>query len=270
MSNVQKKSLSAHFQAAFSTIVSNAGVFIPLALLLGTIDVFLFRGALSLNGFAPTDNILQLQIPPSQLMKLTFSFLGLAIGIKAIIGPLIAVLVAVYARSTAMQTSLSFGKAINFAMKRYKHIFVPYLLAMLSIQIGMLIVIPGIMFMMQYAFVDSVGSFEKEPHVLTRSKRLTKSRRKSLILLILPFVLLGQGMQFVDFIYSSSVPKLIGFHSLYEGLFLVISACFYMLYHERVALIEQKKQRRAAKEAEKLDDPATENNANTAVETGTE
>ena len=38
----------------------------------------------------------------------------------------------------------------------------PYLLAMLSIQVGMLIVIPGIMFMMQYAFVDSVATLEKE------------------------------------------------------------------------------------------------------------
>jgi len=86
--------------------------------------------------------------------------------------------------------------------------------------------------------------------VLTRSKRLTKSRRKSLVMLILPFVLLGQGMQFVDFIYSSNLPALIGFHSLYEGLFLVITSTFYMLYHERILLIEQHKARKAAKQAQ--------------------
>ena len=66
-------------------------------------------------------------------------------------------------------------------------------------------------------------------------------------MLILPFVLLGQGMQFVDFIYSSNLPALIGFHSLYEGFFLIIGATFYMLYHERVLLIEQHKARKAAK-----------------------
>ena len=86
--------------------------------------------------------------------------------------------------------------------------------------------------MMQYAFVDSVATLEKEKHVLTRSKRLTKSRRKSLVMLIGPFVLLGQGMQLVDLLYSSNLPALIGFHSLYEGLFLVITSTFYMLYHE--------------------------------------
>lgn len=261
MSTIRKQSLSTHFASALKTILSNAGIFIPIALLLGTLDVFLFRGALSLNDIDPSTNILkamqtldpstgQPQMAQSDLIKLTFSFLGLAIGVKSIIGPIIAIITAMYARATAMGQSVGFGKVLNFALKRYKNVFVPYLLAMLSIQFGMLIVIPGIMFMMQYAFVDAVASFEKEAHVLTRSKRLTKARRKSLIILIIPFVLIGQGMQFVDFIYSSSVPKLIGFHSLYEGLFLAISACFYILYHERVALIEQHKQRRAAKAAE--------------------
>lgn len=250
MSPIRKQSLLQHLSSGFGAIFSNAGIFIPMTLALGTLDVFLFRGALSLNGFAPTDNILQMQIPPSALMKLTFSFLGLAIGIKAIVGPIIGMLVVLFSRAHAKSTKLKMNSAINFISKRYKSVFVPYLLAMLSIQVGMLIVIPGIMFMMQYAFVDSVATLEKEKHVLTRSKRLTKSRRKSLVMLILPFVLLGQGMQFVDFIYSSNLPALIGFHSLYEGLFLVITSTFYMLYHERILLIEQHKARKAAKQAQ--------------------
>lgn len=250
MSPIRKQSLLQHLSSGFGAIFSNAGIFIPMTLALGTLDVFLFRGALSLNGFAPTDNILQMQIPPSALMKLTFSFLGLAIGIKAIVGPIIGMLVVLFSRAHAKSTKLKMNSAINFISKRYKSVFIPYLLAMLSIQVGMLIVIPGIMFMMQYAFVDSVATLEKEKHVLTRSKRLTKSRRKSLVMLILPFVLLGQGMQFVDFIYSSNLPALIGFHSLYEGLFLVIASTFYMLYHERILLIEQHKARKAAKQAQ--------------------
>jgi hypothetical protein len=263
MSTTRKQSLSTHFGSAFSAILGNATVFIPTIIALGTLDVFLFRGALSLNGFAPTDNILQMQIPPSQLIKLTFSFLGLAIGIKAFLGPIVGMLVVLFSRAHAKKSELTISSAINFIVKRYKNVFMPYLLAMLSIQVGMLIVIPGIMFMMQYAFVDSVATLEKEKHVLTRSKRLTKSRRKSLILLILPFVLLGQGMQFVDFIYSSNLPALIGFHSLYEGLFLIISATFYMLYHERILLIEQHKARKAAKEKD-----TQETAANTQNDTG--
>lgn len=247
MSTIRKQSILSHFGSALSAILGNAGVFIPVTLALGALDVFLFRGALSLNGFEPTDNILQMQIPPSQLIKLTFSFLGLAVGVKAFIGPIVGMLVVLFSRAHAKKSSLSLGNAFSFIQKRYKNVFVPYLLAMLSIQVGMLIVIPGIMFMMQYAFVDSVATLEKEKHVLTRSKRLTKSRRKTLVMLILPFILIGQGMQFVDFIYSSNLPALIGFHSLYEGLFLVTTSTFYMLYHERILLIEQHKARKVAK-----------------------
>ncbi len=265
MSTIRKQSLGTHLSSGFKAILGNAGVFIPIMLALGALDVFLFRGALSLNGFKPTDNILQMQIPPSALMKLTFSFLGLMIGIKAVLGPIIGMLVVLYARATAKSSALSMNSAINFISKRYKNVFIPYLLAMLSIQVGMLIVVPGIMFMMQYAFVDSVATLEKEQHVLTRSKRLTKSRRKSLILLILPFVIIGQGMQFVDFIYSSNLPALIGFHSIYEGLFLVITATFYMLYHERILLIEQHKARKAAKE-NTLQETSTEQSDSTSAD----
>ena len=154
------------------------------------------------------------------LIKLTFSFLGLAIAIKAFVGPIIGMLVVLFSRAHAKSSPLSINSAINFIVKRYKNVFMPYLLAMLSIQVGMLIVIPGIMFMMQYAFVDSVATLEKEKHVLTRSKRLTKSRRKSLVMLIFTLLYCLGRMQFVDFIYSSNLPALIGFHSLYEGFFL--------------------------------------------------
>ena len=53
MSTIRKQSLPKHFSSAFSAILGNAGVFLPVTLALGTLDVFLFRGALSLNGFAP-------------------------------------------------------------------------------------------------------------------------------------------------------------------------------------------------------------------------
>ena len=271
MSPIRKQSLKQHLSSGFAAIFSNAGIFIPVILALGTLDVFLFRGALSLNGFAPTENILKMEIPPSALMKLTASFLGLAIGIKAIVGPIIGMLVVLFSRAHAKSTKLNMNSAINFITKRYKSVFVPYLLAMLSIQIGMIIIIPGIMFMMQYAFVDSVATLEKEKHVLTRSKRLTKSRRKSLVMLIGPFVFLGQGMQLIDLLYSSNLPALIGFHSLYEGLFLVITSTFYMLYHERILLIEQHKARKAAKQAQQESvDTNVDSNEVSEVDTKTE
>ena len=163
-----------------------------------------------------------------------------------------------------MNSSLSLSKAINFALKRYSVVFVPYLLALLSIQIGMIIIIPGVMFMMQYAFVDSVASLENEQHVLSRSKKLTKPRRKSLVLLILPYVLLGQGVQFAEFIYSSEPWKLLAINATFEASLLLLLSSFYMMYHERVTRISEKKARRQSESTDTADTSENVNDAENA------
>ena len=82
---------------------------------------------------------------------------------------------------------------------------------------------------------------ENEKHVLSRSKRLTKPRRKSLIILILPYVLMGQAVQLAEFVYSAEQGKLILINSVYEGFLILILSSFYMIYHERVTLISERK-----------------------------
>lgn len=243
-----KKNLSSHVGNAFQTLLSHGIIFIPLLILLGIFDTFLFHTALKINGLKPTDNILQMGLSQSALIKLSFSHLGMMLIYKALIGPIVSMLVVVYSRARIMQQPLNIGEAINFVMKRYGSVFLPYLLAMLSIQIGSIIVIPGIMFMMQYAFVDSVATLEKEKHVLTRSKRLTKSRRRSLIFLILPYILIGQGIQIGEFVYSADISKLILINMAYEGILVLVLSSFYSLYHERIALIAERKKRKAEKE----------------------
>jgi hypothetical protein len=244
MSN--KKKLTNHISAAIRTIFSNALFFIPLIIILGILDTALFHGALSINELEAGSK--DLMSDQSKLIKMSFTYLGLMLFSKAILGPFISILIVAFSRATAMQTSLGIGTAINFAFKRYKKVFVPFLLALLSIQIGMIIIVPGIMFMMQYAFVDSVATLENEKHVLTRSKRLTKSRRKSLIFLILPYVLLGQVVQFAEFIYSADMTKMILINAAYEGLLIMLLSSFYMMYHERVTLISERKARKKAEQ----------------------
>jgi len=241
----KKKNISSFISAAISTFFSNAMLFIPLILFLGVLDTLLFHGALKLNNVEDAKNLMSNQ---SVLIKMSFTYLGLMITSKAIIGPFISILVVVFSRATAMESNLSVGKAVNFAIKRYTKVFFPFLIALLSIQIGMIIIIPGIMFMMQYAFVDSVASLEEEPHVLSRSKKLTKTRRKSLVILIIPYVLLGQGVQLAEFIYSAEPVKLLLLNSAYEGLLIILLSSFYMMYHDRITLIAEK---RARKKAEK-------------------
>ena len=63
------------------------------------------------------------------------------------------------------------------------------MIAQLCIQIGMVVVIPGVLFMMQYAFVDPVTCIEKNAGPLTRSRKLTRALRGSLLAFIIPFML---------------------------------------------------------------------------------
>ena len=237
----KKKNISSFISAAISTFFSNAMLFLPLILFLGILDTVLFHGALKLNNVEDAQNLMSNQ---SVLIKMSFTYLGLMITSKAIIGPFISILVVVFSRATAMGRPLTIGTAINFALKRYTKVFFPFLIALLSIQIGMIIIVPGIMFMMQYAFVDSVASLEEERHVLSRSKKLTKTRRKSLIILIIPYVLLGQGVQLAEFIYSAEPEKLLLLNSAYEGLLIILLSSFYMMYHDRITLIAEKRARK--------------------------
>jgi hypothetical protein len=240
----KKKILFSHVSAAIKTLFSNAMFFIPLVLTLGIIDTALFHGALAINDLDASSK--DLMSNQETLIKMSFTYLGLMLVTKAIIGPFISILIVAFSRATAMGSSLSIGKAINFAFNRYSKVFLPFLLAFLSIQIGMIIIIPGVMFMMQYAFVDSVASLENEPHVLSRSKRLTKPRRKSLIILILPYVILGQAVQLAEFVYSADTFKLVLINSSYEFFLMILLSSFYMMYHERVTLISEKKARKKA------------------------
>ena len=247
----KKKNLANHVSSAAKALLSNLPVFLTIALILGGIDTLLFHGALSINGLeASSKELLSNQMV---LIQTSFTLLGLMMFTKAILGPFVSILVVVYSRASAMNSSLSLGKAVNFALKRYSVVFVPYLLALLSIQIGMIIIIPGVMFMMQYAFVDSVASLENEPHVLSRSKKLTKPRRKSLVLLILPYVILGQCVQFAEFIYSANPWKLLAINATFEGSLLLLLSSFYMMYHERVTRISEKRARRQSEVAETAD-----------------
>lgn len=126
------------------------------------------------------------------VLKLSGSFLG----IEVIFGPIFAAVAIFVARATPGSSSL-YG-ALNFALNRYGRMFVPHLSAQLSIGIGMAIVLPGILFFLQYAFVDAIASLEKEKWPLSRSKKLTKGRRRTLFLLVLPYVVIMQGWILVD------------------------------------------------------------------------
>ena len=167
--------------------------------------------------------------PASQdLPKVLVSMLGAQFGIEIFLGPILAAC-AVYVGRTAVEgKSGSLYKAVNFALSRYTRVFIPHFVAWLSITLGMIIIVPGVLFLLQYAFVDAVACMEEEKSPLPRSKRLTKGRRKSLFLLALPWIALSQlwalSQSGLVMAAGDTVASMITF---------VMFVAFYLLYDER-------------------------------------
>ena len=91
---------------------------------------------------------------------------------------------------------------------------------------------------------------EKEKHVISRSVKLTKGRRKSLFFLILPWAILTQLFGFLALYASDSIMKLTAANMLLEGLIFMMYTCFFMLYDQRIKQIEELRAERLAQQKE--------------------
>ena len=72
----------------------------------------------------------------------------------------------------------SFYDALNFGLNRWGRMWKAHGRALLAVQLGMLVIVPGILFGLQYAFVDAIATLDaKEPNPGERSRKLTARRR---------------------------------------------------------------------------------------------
>ena len=97
----------------------------------------------------------------AQLVSVILTFMGLNLLKVLLVGPLLSMMVVYLGFAFTQNKEVSPYNALNFILRNYKRLFVPFLIAQLCIQIGMVVVIPGVLFMMQYAFVDAVTCIEK-------------------------------------------------------------------------------------------------------------
>ena len=173
---------------------------------------------------------------PSQedLVRVLLPLNGVIIATELLLGPIIAALAVYTGRCFTEGLAPSLYKGLNFALNRYGRMFLPHLAAQLSIQLGLVIIIPGILFMMQYAFVDAVAALEDERAPLNRSKRLTRGRRRSIFLLFLPWLILSQALLFAELwalgegplaMFAVKIPAFL--------LIFIMQIGFYLLYDER-------------------------------------
>lgn len=80
----------------------------------------------------------------------------------------------------------SLGGAINYGLNRASRVALPHFMAYSLVVIGNIVIVPGIIFGLMFAFVDGIATLDpQESAVLSRSSRLTSSRRGSIFRVML-------------------------------------------------------------------------------------
>jgi len=185
-------------------------------------------GALDMSDLSGASN-------QTETVRVILSLFGLQLGVEVFLGPIIAALAIYVGRHTVgNDQSPSVYGGINFAMNRYRNLLIPHAVAWLSIWMGMIIIVPGILFLLQYAFVDAVACTEKEGGPLSRSKRLTRGRRRTLFFIMLPWLVISQAASLFQLWAMSQTVWLMLFGNMLLGLVVFVTfIAFYLVYDER-------------------------------------
>ncbi len=145
----------------------------------------------------------------------------------------------------------SVGESFRWGRRQWGRVFVNRWLAGMAIVGGLiLLVIPGIVFAVWFVFVDAIVSIEgdKQPHVLRRSRELTRDHRWmiffsgfiALILLFLVGAVLGVPLAFMDhWLLSAIVNCLLAvIYQIIPIMFLLAYLHFVSTAKETIPLVE--------------------------------
>ena len=214
-------------QALFSTWK----IVLPIAVTLGTLVAFL--DIVTMEMLAP-EALKGGASDQSTTLKLMFGWWGVMLLVEVFLGPIMAAMSIYAARTHSHGGVPTLGKAFNFALARYGKIFKWHAIAFLSIQVGMIAIVPGILFLLQYAFVDSILCLEEEKWPLGRSTHLTKKRRGRIFALMLPWLVFTQVLGFAElYAIGMGVHVLVGLMSMAYILNIWVVMVFYTFYEDR-------------------------------------
>lgn len=243
-----KRSAVSALGSALGATFKNLPTVIPLMLVLGLVsagaDAFLYE---RLAGDGAQDQ--------ATLVKVLLAWTGVALVQEIFLGPIVGAVAVYIGRLHSAGQTASPYQALNFALNRYKRLFLPRLIAQLSIQIGlMLLLFPGIIYVSMYAFVDSVACLEEKVWPLDRSKRLTRGRRGSIVGIYLPAALLVQVVAFAElWALQQGVFMLALVFATVFLLFFVVNVSFYKLYEGRTTVKKKKGDAAAGQDAAQQD-----------------
>lgn len=223
-------SLGAVFSGALSVVLGNLGTFLPVfaawAALTASIDHTLY------GIFGPPPGQ---QPDQSTLLPVLLSLEGAGLVLEILVGPLFAAIGIHAGREWLAGRKAGLYPAVNFALTRYSRMFVAHAAANTLIRLGLLIIVPGVLYIMQYAFVDSVAALEsKKTWAMGRSKKLTRSRRRRIFFVFLPVLILSQAAAIGDiWAYGQEGWILWVLHLVQHAIFMVMAVSFYLMYAER-------------------------------------
>lgn len=173
---------------ALGTLFGHLGavlaICLALALLRAPLDHFLYG---SIIGFGRP-----LMGDDSLMYRYILADSALLLVLEVFLGPLLAAAAVYFAKRDQAGKASTLSGAITFATRSYRHLIFPHLAATLSIQLGLVVLIPGLLFYAMYAFVWPVACLERGEWALDRSKALTKGRRSSIYWVVIPLVMLLQ------------------------------------------------------------------------------
>ena len=140
--------------------------------------------------------------------------------------------------------------ALNWSLARYGRMFGPHAAAYLSITLGLIVIVPGILFGLMYAFTDAIAATDpKAKKPLARSQRFTRGRRRRITLTWLPYALfwyLPGGLWLIYEAEGAGLLATIAFGAFYILLTQIQEMAMYHLYEERLT---DARRARAAREA---------------------
>ena len=135
----------------------------------------------------------------STLVRLLLGWEGAGLVMEILLGPIFAAVAVYTGKQWLAGEKVGVYAAVNFGLSRYGRMFVAHAAANILIRLGLLILVPGVLYMCQYAFVDSVAALEsKKTWAMGRSKKLTRGRRRRIFMVLLPVLLVTQVMAFGD------------------------------------------------------------------------
>lgn len=227
---------------------------LPLSILVGGVGHWLmWQGGLLAIPHADAGNA-QSQLLYSELTKLA---VGLVWGVLAF--PVLDAVTIYTWRRFASGESVSPQKAINWAISRYGRMFGAHAAAYATITLGMVIIVPGILFGLQYAFVDAItATDDKSQSPLKRSQKLTRGRRGRILRAWIPYAI-WYLPAYLMIVYQVEAGSLFGIEAsphllviafgTIDVLFLaVMEMAMFGLYEERILDAQRQK---AAREATK-------------------